>query len=308
MAGISSKSAGGIENEKKFNGKELQHQEFSDGSGLETYDYGARMQDPQLGRWWTIDPKAGLMRRWSPYNYAYDNPFRFIDPDGMGPDDWVKYNDGNGHNLTQFVASVKNDKDAKDWAEDRGYNNGTDIGSEATVQGHPATENGTSTGASGKIHLNTNGTYTRLDDNKSNTSTESQAKPTTTTDNTASGEPNTEHGKKESESIPIKVADVTDKAMVATNGMLQGAQKLANTVSTTKNAITTLEEVPVLGKLGIVTAGVVAGHQIYDGYKKGDYLEMAEGIGSIAVNIFFPEVAIPYAILTYAIDAMRKKD
>lgn len=62
-----------------FNGMSKDDELKGDGN---SYDFGARMLDTRLGRWLTIDPKAGKYPDLSPYVFCANNPIIFIDPDG----------------------------------------------------------------------------------------------------------------------------------------------------------------------------------------------------------------------------------
>jgi RHS repeat-associated protein len=81
-------SINGTDHKYGFGGKE-ENKELD----LEWLDFGARNYDPSIGRWMNLDPLAEMMRRHSPYNYAFDNPILFVDIEGMlpiGPGDRIQ--------------------------------------------------------------------------------------------------------------------------------------------------------------------------------------------------------------------------
>ena len=59
------------------------------------YAYGARMYDPAVARWTSVDPLADDPKNvaWSPYSSMWSNPIRYVDPDGMFSTDVIRNDD-----------------------------------------------------------------------------------------------------------------------------------------------------------------------------------------------------------------------
>ena len=111
MAGISSRAANSLENSLQFVGKEKQHAEFIDGTGLEMYDFGARLFDQQIGRFIGIDAYTEKYHALSPFHYSANNPINAYDFDG---NDFRLVIDHEKHTITIEASYYARHKDNKD--------------------------------------------------------------------------------------------------------------------------------------------------------------------------------------------------
>lgn len=62
-----------------FQGQESDNEVKGNGN---SYDFGARMYDPRIGRWLAVDPQFRKQPGWSTYKAFLDNPIIYQDPDG----------------------------------------------------------------------------------------------------------------------------------------------------------------------------------------------------------------------------------
>jgi RHS repeat-associated protein len=89
-----------------FNGKENDNEVKGEGNEL---DFGDRIYDPRIGRWYSIDPLQAKFAALSPYNYCYNNPVNVFDPNGkLGIHVTARYDEKTGK-LTILKIAIDND-------------------------------------------------------------------------------------------------------------------------------------------------------------------------------------------------------
>lgn len=96
-----------------FNGMEGDPEVKGEGN---SYDFGARMYDPRVGRWLSLDAYSKKYPSTSNYAFVKNNPLIFIDPDG---NTYFYFNgryvgtDGEANGLIGLVKSKDVKKDIK---------------------------------------------------------------------------------------------------------------------------------------------------------------------------------------------------
>jgi RHS repeat-associated protein len=84
MQGISSKAnRKSAENKIKFQGQELAKAEFSDGTGLDMYEFKYRMDDLQIGRFWQVDPLSDKYVYNSTYAFSENHVTAHVELEGL---------------------------------------------------------------------------------------------------------------------------------------------------------------------------------------------------------------------------------
>lgn len=86
-----------------FNGMEKDDELKGEGN---SYDFGARMLDPRLGRWLTIDPLYMKYSAHSPYHFALNSPIMFNDPNGEDAVVTIGEPDGNNIRTITITSTV----------------------------------------------------------------------------------------------------------------------------------------------------------------------------------------------------------
>ena len=104
FGGLFGESSGGDVQKYKYGGKELERMH-----GVDLYDFSARMQDPVLGRFNTMDPMCEKYYSISPYAYCNNNPIMYIDPNGMDIVIWYQNERGKQVN---FIFNGQNENNA----------------------------------------------------------------------------------------------------------------------------------------------------------------------------------------------------
>jgi RHS repeat-associated protein len=94
-----------------------------------SYDFTARFYDPRVGRWLSLDPKAGKSAGITPYRFAFNCPLIFIDPNGEYEKRVIQIKNEKGEVvLTKTVVDQRKVK--TDW---KVHNGGFHYGTEGTV-------------------------------------------------------------------------------------------------------------------------------------------------------------------------------